>query len=79
MTQVLHQSGRSASRPAQSHPCTFCEAPLEHMVVDLGMSPPCESFLTLPWNLRGEITQQLADVRAWGPRFVVPLPEVQML
>jgi C-methyltransferase C-terminal domain len=79
VTQVLHQSGRSASRPAQSHPCRFYEAPLEHTVVDLGMSPPCESFLILPWNLRDEITQQLADVRAWGARFVVPIPEVQEL
>ena len=84
MTQVLHHSGRSASRPAQSHPCTFCEAPLEHTVVDLGMSPPCESFLSadqliLPWNLRDEIIQQLDDVRAWGTRFVVPIPEVQVL
>jgi hypothetical protein len=26
--------------------CRFCRAPLEHTLVDLGMSPPCESFLT---------------------------------
>jgi len=25
--------------------CRFCAAPLTHEVVDLGMSPPCESFL----------------------------------
>lgn len=25
--------------------CRFCAAPLSHEVVDLGMSPPCESFL----------------------------------
>ena len=25
--------------------CRFCAAPLVHEVVDLGMSPPCESFL----------------------------------
>jgi hypothetical protein len=29
-------------RPA----CRFCSAPLELTVVDLGMSPPCESFVT---------------------------------
>ena len=26
--------------------CRFCDAPLLHTFVDLGMSPPCESFLT---------------------------------
>jgi SAM-dependent methyltransferase len=26
--------------------CLFCSAPLQHSVVDLGMSPLCESFLT---------------------------------
>jgi SAM-dependent methyltransferase len=26
--------------------CRFCSAPLRHTFVDLGMSPPCESFLT---------------------------------
>jgi hypothetical protein len=35
--------------------------------------------LILPWNLRDEIIQQLNDVRAWGTRFVVPIPEVQVL
>ncbi|HET8935699.1 MAG TPA: class I SAM-dependent methyltransferase [Polyangiales bacterium] len=29
-----------------SHSCRFCGAKLEHTVVDLGMSPLCESFLT---------------------------------
>jgi SAM-dependent methyltransferase len=46
VNQVLDQQARSTSRPARSHPCRFCGAPLEHTVVDLGMSPPCESFLT---------------------------------
>jgi SAM-dependent methyltransferase len=27
------------------HRCRFCEAPLEHLVVDLGANPLCESFL----------------------------------
>jgi SAM-dependent methyltransferase len=30
--------------------------------------------LILPWNLRDEIQQQLAGVRAWGGRFVTPVP-----
>lgn len=28
-----------------SFPCRFCQTPLQHRVVDLGMSPLCESFL----------------------------------
>jgi len=35
--------------------------------------------LILPWNLRDEIVDQLAHVRSWGGRFVVPIPEVQVL
>jgi len=30
----------------------------------------------LPWNLKGEIMQQLQFIRKWGGRFVVPIPEV---
>lgn len=36
-------------------------------------------ILILPWNLREEIMQQLGYVAAWGARFVVPIPEVQVL
>ncbi|MBN1513095.1 MAG: methyltransferase domain-containing protein [Phycisphaerae bacterium] len=32
--------------------------------------------LILPWNLREEIMKQLAYVREWGAKFVVPIPEV---
>jgi hypothetical protein len=32
--------------------------------------------LILPWNLRNEIMSQLAFIREWGGRFVVPIPEV---
>jgi SAM-dependent methyltransferase len=32
--------------------------------------------LVLPWNLREEIMAQMAYVRDWGGRFVVPIPEV---
>jgi SAM-dependent methyltransferase len=35
--------------------------------------------VVLPWNLRDEIMQQLAYVRAWGARFVIPIPEVEVL
>lgn len=32
--------------------------------------------LILPWNLKDEIMQQLQFIRAWGGRFVVPIPEL---
>lgn len=32
--------------------------------------------LLLPWNLKDELIQQLAYVREWGAKFVVPIPEV---
>jgi SAM-dependent methyltransferase len=32
-------------------------------------------LLVLPWNLRDEIVQQMAHVREFGCRFVVPIPE----
>jgi SAM-dependent methyltransferase len=35
--------------------------------------------LILPWNLKDEITAQLAYIRDWGARFVVPIPEVSIL
>jgi SAM-dependent methyltransferase len=34
--------------------------------------------LILPWNLKDEIIAQLAYVREWGGRFVVPIPEVRV-
>ncbi len=33
-------------------------------------------LLILPWNLREEIKAQMADIRAWGGQFVVPIPRV---
>jgi len=35
--------------------------------------------LILPWNLKEEVTQQLSYIREWGGKFVVPIPEVEML
>ena len=36
-------------------------------------------ILILPWNLKEEIVAQLAYAREWGARFVVPIPQVQVL
>ena len=35
--------------------------------------------LILPWNLREEIMTQLTDIRSWGGKFVVPIPDVSIL
>jgi SAM-dependent methyltransferase len=32
--------------------------------------------LILPWNFKDEIMEQMASIREWGGRFVVPIPEV---
>jgi len=36
-------------------------------------------LVILPWNLKTEIMEQMADIREWGGRFVVLIPEVQIL
>jgi hypothetical protein len=33
----------------------------------------------LPWNLKDEIMTQLAHVRSWGGKFIVPIPEATVL
>jgi hypothetical protein len=33
----------------------------------------------LVWNLKDEVMRQMAHIRTWGGKFVVPLPEVQVL
>ena len=35
--------------------------------------------LILPWNIRDEVMKQMAHVRGWGGRFVVPAPELRVL
>jgi SAM-dependent methyltransferase len=36
-------------------------------------------LLILPWNLEAEIVEQMAHIREWGGRFVVPVPTVRVL
>ncbi|MFL6230413.1 MAG: methyltransferase domain-containing protein, partial [Pyrinomonadaceae bacterium] len=36
-------------------------------------------LLILPWNLKDEITEQMAHVREWGCKFVVPIPRVEVI
>lgn len=34
--------------------------------------------LILPWNFKDEIMAQMAGIREWGGRFIVPIPEVRV-
>jgi hypothetical protein len=36
-------------------------------------------LLILPWNLREEVMDQMAHIRSWGARFVVPAPAVEVI
>ena len=36
-------------------------------------------LLILPWNLKDEVMEQMAHIRAWGGRFVVPIPETKVI
>ncbi|MEQ1826353.1 MAG: class I SAM-dependent methyltransferase [Pirellula sp.] len=35
--------------------------------------------LILPWNIQDEIMSQMASIRDWGGKFVVPIPEVKVI
>ena len=35
--------------------------------------------IILPWNLKTEIAEQLAYIKEWGGKFVIPIPELQIL
>ncbi|MBN9357730.1 MAG: class I SAM-dependent methyltransferase [Herbaspirillum huttiense] len=34
--------------------------------------------LILPWNIKDEVAQQLAEIRAWGGRFAIAVPQLQV-
>ena len=36
-------------------------------------------IVVLPWNLRDEILEQLAYARDWGARFVIPIPQLEVI
>jgi SAM-dependent methyltransferase len=35
--------------------------------------------IILPWNLKEEITRQLAYIKDWGGRFIVPVPRLEII
>lgn len=36
-------------------------------------------LLILPWNIKEEIMEQMSGIRSWGGKFVVAIPEMQVL
>lgn len=36
-------------------------------------------LLILPWNIKDEVMEQMACIRQWGGKFVVPIPRVEVL
>ena len=36
-------------------------------------------ILILPWNLKAEVLEQMAHIREWGAKFVIPIPSVMVL
>jgi SAM-dependent methyltransferase len=36
-------------------------------------------LLILPWNIKEEVMAQMAHIRDWGAKFVVPIPELSIL
>jgi hypothetical protein len=35
--------------------------------------------LILPWNIKDEVMEQMSLIRSWGGKFVVAIPNVQVL
>ena len=36
-------------------------------------------LLILPWNIKDEVMEQMAHIREWGGKFVVPIPQLEVL
>ena len=60
-------------RPGDTH-CRACAAPLDQTLVDLGTSPPCESFLTAE-QASGPETHYPLHVKVCGSCLLVQIPE----
>jgi hypothetical protein len=36
-------------------------------------------LLILPWNIKDEIMEQMSFIKDWGGKFVVPIPQVEII
>ena len=72
-TQFATSAALLAPGPPATRLCRACDAPLERMFVDLGMSPPCEDFLP-QGRLHEPETFYPLDVRICDRCLLVQLP-----
>ena len=49
-----------------------------YAVEEIAKAKPDYLFI-LPWNLKEEIMSQMAFIREWGGKFVIPIPELEIL
>jgi hypothetical protein len=61
----------------QNHFLPGMHIPIHHPDIIRRTRP--DYILILPWNLQREIIGQMADVRHWGGRFVIPIPNVRVI
>jgi SAM-dependent methyltransferase len=60
----------------QRHFLPGTRIPIHHP--DRIMQTKPDYLLILPWNLKDEIMEKMAGIRAWGGRFVIPIPETRV-
>ena len=73
MTDTATTIGSAPTTAAPTRTCRSCGAALERLFVDLGMSPPCEDFLS-PDRLQAAETFYPLDVRVCDSCLLVQLP-----
>jgi len=59
-----------------------CYLPGSHILVefpDKVLQTKPDYLFILPWNIKDEIMEQMAFIRKWGGKFVVPIPKVQVI
>jgi 2-polyprenyl-3-methyl-5-hydroxy-6-metoxy-1,4-benzoquinol methylase len=51
--------------------------PIRHPNAILDAKP--DYVIVLPWNLKDEIIEQMSVIRSWNGKFVVPIPNIQII
>lgn len=49
-----------------------------HAPEEIARTQP-DYVLILPWNLKDEVIEQMAGIREWGGKFVIPIPTLQII
>lgn len=67
----------SATQQRPSRTCT-CPAATFHHPAELAKRKP-DWVVILPWNISAEVMQQHEQIKTWGGKFVVAVPELKVL